>query len=125
MNFEYSDKVENLIRQVRRFMEEHIFPNEALFHEQVAANRWETPAIVNQLKEKAREAGLWNLFLPVEYAERLWPRKWDGSPGLLKCSIVPPLIAETWKCWRNMGMKNKNRGGWYPCSMVTFAPPLP
>lgn len=69
MNFEYSDKVENLIRQVRRFMEEHIFPNEALFHEQVAANRWETPAIVNQLKEKAREAGLWNLFLPVEYAE--------------------------------------------------------
>jgi acyl-CoA dehydrogenase len=69
MDFEYSDKVEDLLRQVRNFMEAHIFPNEALFHEQVAANRWETPVIVTQLKEKAREAGLWNLFLPVEYGE--------------------------------------------------------
>ena len=66
MNFEYSERVESLLRQVRNFMEAHIFPNEALFHAQVAANRWETPAIVNQLKEKARDAGLWNLFLPLE-----------------------------------------------------------
>ena len=69
MNFEYSDKVKHLVQQVRDFMEAHIFPNEALFTQQIAAQPWETPEIVLQLKEKARSAGLWNLFLPVTYGE--------------------------------------------------------
>ena len=67
MNFEYSDKVKGLLQQVRAFMQEHVLPNEALFEEQIKANPWRTPVIVNELKEKAREAGLWNLFLPVEH----------------------------------------------------------
>ena len=68
MNFEYSDKVEKLLRQVRDFMEAHIFPNEALFHEQVAVNRWETPAIVDQLKEKGLWDNTWIVFL-AEHGE--------------------------------------------------------
>jgi len=69
MNFEYSDKVRDLIQQVRDFMEKYIFPNETVYEEQLEANTWETPAIVTELKRKAREAGLWNLFLPVEHGQ--------------------------------------------------------
>jgi acyl-CoA dehydrogenase len=67
MDFEYSDKVRNLQQQVRRFMAEHILPNESTHTAQLAENRWATPPIVQQLKAKARVAGLWNLFLPVEH----------------------------------------------------------
>jgi acyl-CoA dehydrogenase len=45
-------------------MEEHIYPNEKLFYEQVAQNRWQPVPIIEELKPKARAAGLWNLFLP-------------------------------------------------------------
>jgi len=67
MNFEHSDKVKGLVRQVRGFMDEHILPNEDVFIEQIAQNPWETPPITEELKPKARAAGLWNLFLPVEH----------------------------------------------------------
>jgi len=67
MNFEHSDKVKGLVRQVRDFMEEHILPNEDVFTEQIEKNPWETPPITEELKARAREAGLWNLFLPVEH----------------------------------------------------------
>jgi len=69
MNFEYSDKVKDLIQQVRDFMDQHIYPNETLFDQQVAARPWETAEIVTELKEKARAANLWNLFLPVAYGK--------------------------------------------------------
>jgi acyl-CoA dehydrogenase len=67
MDFEYSDKVKDLIRQVRDFMEEHILPNEAVQAAQVEADPWKTPPIVEELKPLARKAGLWNLFLPLEH----------------------------------------------------------
>ncbi len=69
MNFEYSDKVKDLVQQVRDFMDEHIYPNEALFEKQVALKPWETAEIVTELKKKAKAAGLWNLFLPVAYGK--------------------------------------------------------
>ncbi|NIB44931.1 acyl-CoA dehydrogenase [Pseudomaricurvus alkylphenolicus] len=69
MDFEYSDKVKGLIEQVRAFMDEHVYPNEALFHEQVSADRWNTPPILEELKAKAKEQGLWNFFLPLAYGE--------------------------------------------------------
>ena len=65
MNFGYSPKVAQLREQVDAFMQEHVFPAEAIFHQQVAeGDRWQPTAIVEELKEKARAAGLWNLFLP-------------------------------------------------------------
>ena len=67
MDFEYSDKVRDLQQQVRRFMAEHILPNESTHDAQLAESRWATPPIVQELKVKARAAGLWNLFLPVEH----------------------------------------------------------
>jgi len=45
-------------------MDEHIYPNEKVWHDEIAANRWQPTAIIEQLKPKARAAGLWNLFLP-------------------------------------------------------------
>jgi acyl-CoA dehydrogenase len=67
MDFEYSDKVRDLINRVRGFMNEHVLPNEATHTGQVSENPWETPPVVEELKAKARAAGLWNLFLPVEH----------------------------------------------------------
>jgi acyl-CoA dehydrogenase len=65
MNFGYSPKVERLREQVDAFMQEHVFPAEAIFHQQVnEGDRWQPTAIVEELKVKARAAGLWNLFLP-------------------------------------------------------------
>ncbi|MGH1373479.1 MAG: acyl-CoA dehydrogenase family protein [Cellvibrionaceae bacterium] len=69
MDFEYSDKVKELLEQVKGFMQEHIYPNEALFHEQVNAERWVTPPILEELKAKAKAQGLWNFFLPLAYGE--------------------------------------------------------
>ncbi|MCF4166150.1 acyl-CoA dehydrogenase family protein [Zavarzinia compransoris] len=65
MDFEYSDKVKGLMERVSAFMDEHIFPNEARFEEEVAeGDRWQPTKVVEELKRKAKAAGLWNLFLP-------------------------------------------------------------
>ena len=64
MDFEHSPRVKQLQEQLCAFMQTHVYPNERLFKEQVEANRWSTPALVNDLKRKARAEGLWNLFMP-------------------------------------------------------------
>src|ERR1700733_14480433 len=64
MSFDYSPKVQDLQARVQAFMDEYIAPNEHLYHEQIAEDRWRPVPIIEQLKPKAREAGLWNLFLP-------------------------------------------------------------
>jgi acyl-CoA dehydrogenase len=69
MDFTYSPKVIDLLEQVRAFMDKHVYPNEALMHEQVELERWSTPPLMEELKALAKEQGLWNLFLPVSYGE--------------------------------------------------------
>src|SRR5436190_12849894 len=64
MDFEFSARVRELQDQVTGFMESHIYPNEALHAEQVEADRWGQPPIVEELKVEAQKRGLWNLFLP-------------------------------------------------------------
>src|SRR5438309_2458288 len=65
MLFEFPARVRELEARLRAFMDEHIYPNEKRYHEQIAtADRWQPTAIVEELKPKARAAGLWNLFLP-------------------------------------------------------------
>jgi acyl-CoA dehydrogenase len=66
MMFEMSDRVRELHSAVEAFMEEHIYPNERLYYDQIAegGTRWESIPILEELKAKAREQGLWNLFLP-------------------------------------------------------------
>ncbi|WP_439133401.1 acyl-CoA dehydrogenase family protein [Pseudomaricurvus sp.] len=69
MDFEYSDKVKGLIEQVRAFMDEHVYPNQDLFNDQLSKDRWTTPPILDELKAKAKAQGLWNFFLPLSYGE--------------------------------------------------------
>ncbi len=69
MDFEYSEKCKTMLSRVRGFMDEHVYPNEHLFKEQIAANRWSTTPLTEELKIKAREQGLWNLFLPAEHGK--------------------------------------------------------
>jgi acyl-CoA dehydrogenase len=65
MHFDYSDKVKALQKRVSDFMDEHIYPNEETFLRQIGeGDRWQPTKIVEELKEKAKAAGLWNLFLP-------------------------------------------------------------
>jgi acyl-CoA dehydrogenase len=64
MDFEFSGKVKDLQKRLQGFMEEHVYPNEQRFHEEIERNRWTPARVVEELKPKARAAGLWNLFLP-------------------------------------------------------------
>jgi acyl-CoA dehydrogenase len=64
MDFEYSDRTKALQEKLQRFMDEHIYPNEQAYKDQVKKLGWDTPPLMNELKEKAKKAGLWNLFLP-------------------------------------------------------------
>jgi acyl-CoA dehydrogenase len=69
MNFEYSDKVKDLIQRVTDFMDLNVFPVEEEMHQQVAQDQWSTPPLMEELKAKAKAQGLWNLFLPVSYGK--------------------------------------------------------
>jgi acyl-CoA dehydrogenase len=67
VDFAYNDKTLRALDQLGTFMDKHVYPNEETYARQMqdfGADRWQTPAIVEELKVKAREAGLWNLFLP-------------------------------------------------------------
>ncbi|MGA2095940.1 MAG: acyl-CoA dehydrogenase family protein [Candidatus Acidiferrum sp.] len=66
MNFEFSEKTEELQRRLLAFMEEHVYPNEPRFQEEIERERWKPTQIMEELKTKARAAGLWNLFLPSD-----------------------------------------------------------
>ncbi|HTJ16534.1 MAG TPA: acyl-CoA dehydrogenase family protein [Steroidobacteraceae bacterium] len=68
MQFEHTDKVRALIARLEAFFDEHIYPNEKAVAELVSKRegkaRWEPIPTIEQLKPKARAAGLWNMFLP-------------------------------------------------------------
>jgi acyl-CoA dehydrogenase len=65
MDFEYSPKVQELRKRLTAFMEEHVYPNDRRWWEHARGERrWEPVPLIDELKPKARAAGLWNLFLP-------------------------------------------------------------
>jgi acyl-CoA dehydrogenase len=84
MNFDYTPKVQELRQKLTAFFDEHIYPNERAFTEEIAANRakgnaWIATELIETLKEKARAAGLWNLFLPAS----------DRGAGLSNLEYAP------------------------------------
>ncbi len=83
MNFEYTDKVKGLIEQLKTFMDDHIYPLEPDYLAWVSnhENDWKNWPPMEDLKEKAKAAGLWNLFLPANYG--------DLSPGLSNLEYAP------------------------------------
>ena len=98
MRFEHSDKVRDLQRRLTAFMDEHVYPNEETFHRQIAdGDRWQPPAIVEEIKPAARAAGLCNLFLPEsEYGAGL--TNVEYAPLCEIMGRVPGLGAEVFNC---------------------------
>ena len=100
MNFEHDEKTKGLIAKLTAFMDEHIYPNEQDHYDWVTnlANLWKPWPKIEDLKEKARAEGLWNLFLPEEYGE--------FSPGLTNLEYAPlaeimgrvPWSSEVFNC---------------------------
>ncbi len=94
MYFSYSDKVVKLQEELTSFMEEHIYPNERLYEQQLnkQPSRWSAvPPIMEELKEKAKQAGLWNLFLPEsEYGAGLTNVEYAPLCEIMGRSIIGP-----------------------------------
>ncbi|WBQ12291.1 acyl-CoA dehydrogenase family protein [Hyphomonadaceae bacterium BL14] len=99
MNFEYSDVCKDYLKRLRAFMDSHVYPNEHTYHEQLKGfgeNRWQVLPIIEELKAKAKEAGLWNLFLPDS----------DQGAGLSNADYAPlaeemgrvPWSSEVFNC---------------------------
>jgi acyl-CoA dehydrogenase len=106
VNFEFSPRVQELQKQVAAFMNEHIYPNEHKWHEHVRGERrWQPVPIIEELKPKARAAGLWNLWRPkthggtltnLEYAplcEIMGRTSW--APEVFNCSAPDTGNMET------------------------------
>ncbi len=82
MDFEHSDKAKQWIERVEAFMDAHVYPNEDTYNRQMddfGDNRWQVPQIIEDLKVKAKEAGLWNMFLPED----------EGGAGLSNVEYAP------------------------------------
>ena len=94
MEFEYSDKVQALSRQVLQFMDEYIYPNERRFYDEIrTGDRWQPTRTVEELKEKARAAGLWNLFLPEsEYGAGLTNLEYAPLCEIMGRSVMAPEV---------------------------------
>ncbi|MGA0017441.1 MAG: acyl-CoA dehydrogenase family protein [Burkholderiaceae bacterium] len=102
MNFDFSDKVKGLQQRLSAFMAEHIYPNEARFLQEIETNRaagnaWIPTKLIEELKPKARAAGVWNLFLPNS------PRAPEGLTNLEYaplCEIMGrvPWAPEVFNC---------------------------
>ncbi|MBI1958463.1 MAG: acyl-CoA dehydrogenase [Candidatus Rokubacteria bacterium] len=98
MEFEYSKRTKEYLEQVKDFMDKHVYPNEKTFSEQVRSGptRWQVPPIMEELKAKARERGLWNLFLPES----------ERGAGLTNLEYAPlceimgrsPIAPEVFNC---------------------------
>ena len=98
MNFEYAAKVADLREQVTEFMHEHIYPAEAAYRAAVdeGDSRWSIPPIMEALKDKARQAGLWNLFLPEsEYGAGLSNLEYAPLAELMGRSLI---ASEVFNC---------------------------
>ena len=94
---EPSPKSNELRERLLAFFDRHIYPNEQLFHEQVERDRWLVPPIIEELKPKARDEGLWNLFLPAsDHGAGL--SNLDYAPLCEVMGRVPHLGPEVFNC---------------------------
>src|ERR1700722_1490846 len=94
MHFDHSEKVQELRKRVAAFMDEHIYPNEQTFAAQITeGDRWQPTAIVEELKPKAKAAGLWNLFLPEsEYGAGLTNLEYAPLCEIMGRSVMAPEV---------------------------------
>ncbi|CAH2712938.1 (R)-benzylsuccinyl-CoA dehydrogenase [Neobacillus rhizosphaerae] len=95
MNFSYSEKVKELQKKLTEFMEESIYPNEKVYLEQIDKKEpfSKIPPIMEGLKDKAKQAGLWNLFLPEsEYGAGLTNSEYAPLCEIMGRSAIAPEV---------------------------------
>jgi acyl-CoA dehydrogenase len=93
MDFAFSGKVKDLQRRLQLFMDDHIYPNEQRFYDEIESNRWSPTAVIEELKPKARAAGLWNLFLPDdEHGAGLTNLEYAPLCEIMGRSILAPEV---------------------------------
>jgi acyl-CoA dehydrogenase len=93
MNFEFSDKTKELQRRLQTFMDEHVYPNELRFQNEIERERWTPTRIIEELKPKARAAGLWNLFLPEsEHGAGLTNLEYAPLCEIMGRSVMAPEV---------------------------------
>ena len=102
MLFEPSPRARELLQRLEEFFGRHIYPNEARYHEELnamrrAGNPWQPVPVVDELKAKARDAGLWNLFLPHPYKGHGGITNLDYAP---MCEVMGRVMwsAEVFNC---------------------------
>jgi acyl-CoA dehydrogenase len=103
MDFDYSPRTKELQARLLAFMDQHIYPNEKAFHQEVErngrekGNRWIPTELIERLKPLAREQGLWNLFLPRSSRAPEGLSNLDYAP---LCEIMGrvPWAAEVFNC---------------------------
>ena len=104
MDFEYPERTKALIEKVTKFMDEKVYPAEAVYEEQMhqAKDRWTLPPVMEELKADAKKRGLWNMFLPKDRATG----DTHGTMGLSNLEYAPicevlgrsPLASEAMNC---------------------------
>jgi acyl-CoA dehydrogenase len=95
MDFEYSKRTKEYMEQLTDFMNKYIYPNERTFEEQLNSHptRWQLPPIIEELKAKAKERGLWNLFLPEsEYGAGLTNLEYAPLCEIMGRSPIAPEV---------------------------------
>jgi acyl-CoA dehydrogenase len=93
MNFEYSAKVKEMEKRLCAFMDEYIYPNEARYYKEIEQDRWSPTRVIEELKPKARAAGLWNLFLPdSEHGAGLSNLEYAPLCEIMGRSIMAPEV---------------------------------
>ncbi|GGA58273.1 acyl-CoA dehydrogenase [Kroppenstedtia guangzhouensis] len=95
MNFNHSEKVKRLQSKLEKFMDEVVYPNERVYTEQLnhGKSRWRIPPVMEEMKAKAKEQGLWNLFLPEsEYGAGLTNLEYAPLCEIMGRSPIAPEV---------------------------------
>ena len=93
MNFEYTNKINNLIDKINVFMDKFIYPNEQVYFEAIESSesRWNIPPIIEEIKDEAKKVNLWNLFLPdSDYGAGLSNLEYAPLAEIMGRSFIAP-----------------------------------
>ncbi len=93
MDFGFSQKTREYQKRVAAFMDEHIYPSEKRYYQETEAGEWRPVPVIEELKPKARAAGLWNLFLPEpEYGAGLSNFEYAPLCEIMGRSVMAPEV---------------------------------
>ena len=93
MNFEYTNKINDLIDKINVFMDKFIYPNEQVYFKAIESpeSRWDIPSVIEEIKDEAKKVNLWNLFLPdSDYGAGLSNLEYAPLAEIMGRSFIAP-----------------------------------